>query len=262
MTNNKSVLRYVGGKNRATKILDDIITNYFDITRYNTIISPFFGGGSFEFYVQNKYNKKLIVNDKYTPLYNFWNQIKINKNQLCNELYKRLNITKEQFNNYKQQIVNLDNNILEQAIQYFIINRSSYSGGTMCAGFSKDAAEKRFTKSSIDRINNLDFQNIDLYNLDFEEFLNKFDNDILYFVDPPYYLVKSNLYGNKGDLHKNFNHQKLFDILKNKKNWILTYNDCDYIINLYKDYKIIKTNWSYSMNKTKKSSEIIIIKFS
>ena len=27
------------------------------------IISPFFGGGSFEFYMQNKYNLKLIVND-------------------------------------------------------------------------------------------------------------------------------------------------------------------------------------------------------
>ena len=52
-----------------------IINDYFDISMIKTIISPFFGGGSFEFYMQNKYGLKLIVNDKFTPLYNFWNQI-------------------------------------------------------------------------------------------------------------------------------------------------------------------------------------------
>ena len=31
------------------------------------------------------------------------------------------------------------------------------------------------------------------------------------------------------------------------------------IKNLYKDFKIIETSWSYCMNKSKKSSEIVII---
>ena len=39
----------------------------------------------------------------------------------------------------------------------------------------------------------------------------------------------------------------------------MTYNNCDYIRNLYKDYIIIDANWSYGMNASKKSSEIIII---
>ena len=60
-------------------------------------------------------------------------------------------------------------------------------------------------------------------------------------------------------MHENFNHELLFELLKTKKNWLLTYNNCDYIKNLYKDFLIIHTNWSYGMNKTKKSSEIIII---
>ena len=47
--------------------------------------------------------------------------------------------------------------------------------------------------------------------------------------------------------------------MKTKKNWIITYNNCEYIKNLYKDYLIIDVNWSYSMNKTKSSSEIIIL---
>jgi len=56
---NVSPLRYPGGKTRACKILDETISKYFDITQFNTLVSPFFGGGSFEFYFQNKYGLKL-----------------------------------------------------------------------------------------------------------------------------------------------------------------------------------------------------------
>ena len=44
--NNKSPLRYPGGKSRACKILDDILQNYYDPVKFTTLISPFFGGGS------------------------------------------------------------------------------------------------------------------------------------------------------------------------------------------------------------------------
>ena len=74
---NVSPLRYPGGKTRACKIIDNILTEQFDITQYDTLCSPFFGGGSFEFYFQNKYNHKLIVNDKFPPLYHFWKQVKV-----------------------------------------------------------------------------------------------------------------------------------------------------------------------------------------
>ena len=54
MLNNISPLRYPGGKTRACKIIDNIITTHFDIRQFDTLCSPFFGGGSFEFYFQNK----------------------------------------------------------------------------------------------------------------------------------------------------------------------------------------------------------------
>ena len=63
----------------------------------NTIISRFLGGGSFEFFLQNKYNKQLVVNDKFVPLYNFWNQAKNNNQALCDILSTNLGTTKEQF---------------------------------------------------------------------------------------------------------------------------------------------------------------------
>jgi DNA adenine methylase len=263
--NNKSPIRYPGGKTRACKILDKIINEYFDIKSFDIIISPFFGGGSFEFYMQNKYGLKLLVNDKFTPLYNFWNQIKIDKNKLCEELRKITTISKEEFMIYRSSIMDLNDNILEQSKQYFIINRCSFNGSTLSGGFSQEASKKRYTPSSINKIELLDFTNIDIYNKDFYDFINDNDNDNdnnkrIIFLDPPYYLEKkSKLYGNNGDMHEDFNHQLLFELITKKRNWILTYNNCDYIKDLYKDYIIIDVNWTYSMNKTKQSSEIIII---
>ena len=154
-----------------------------------------------------------------------------------------------------------EKNNLKQSIMYFIINRCSFSGSTLSGGFSLEASKKRFTKSSINRIQELNLTNYDIYNLDFEEFINNNqDEKNLIFLDPPYYLEKSStLYGNNGDMHDSFDHDKLYNILLKNKNWFITYNNCDYIKKLYKNFKIIETNWSYGMNKSKKSSEIVII---
>ena len=258
---NKSPLRYPGGKTRACKILDTIVNKYFDIKQFNTILSPFIGGGSFEFYMQNKYNLKIIANDKFTPLYNFWNQSKLNNNELCEKLYKNNDISKEKFQDYRTIIMNETNDLI-QAYYYFIINRCSFSGATLSGGFSKEASVKRFTTSSIDRIKQLNLSNVDFYNKDFEEFINDNTSNTLIFLDPPYYLEEnSKLYGCNGDMHETFTHNKLYEIISTKKNWIMTYNNCDYIRTLYKDFTILDAEWSYGMNKSKQSSEIIIISF-
>jgi len=259
--NNKSPLRYPGGKTRACKKLEVILNKKYNIDNFNNVISPFFGGGSFEFYIQNNYNLNIIANDKFKPLYTFWNTCKNNKENLCNELNKYLsNIQKEDFNRLREKIMN-ENDELKQSVMYFIINRCSFSGATLSGGFSLEASQKRFTKSSIDRVNNLNFTKFNIFNLDFEEFINNNDDENNFiFLDPPYYLEKkSKLYGNNGDMHESFDHIKLYNCISRKKNWLMTYNNCDFIKNLYKDFEIIETSWSYGMNKNKKSSEIVII---
>jgi DNA adenine methylase len=146
-----SVLRYPGGKSKACKVLDEMIKNNFNMNDYDTVISPFFGGGSFEFYLQKQYNLKIVANDKFTPLYNFWYVCKHENDALCNELYLNLDkINKEDFILLRKNIMNDVNT--EQAKNYFIINRCSFSGSTLSGGFSGEASKKRFTKSSIDRI--------------------------------------------------------------------------------------------------------------
>ena len=91
-------------------------------------------------------------------------------------------------------------------------------------------------------------------------YLNTITDNTIIFLDPPYLLDNSKLYGNNGDLHEHFDHVNLSNILKQSNvDWIMTYNNSPKIRQLYSEFKIIECDWSYSMNKSKQSSEIIIL---
>ena len=61
----RTPIRYAGGKSKAF----DFISTYIPFwPRPKEIVSPFFGGGSFEFYMQNKYQLNILANDKFTHL--------------------------------------------------------------------------------------------------------------------------------------------------------------------------------------------------
>ena len=206
---NKSPLRYPGGKTRACKKLDEILNRNFNLDDFNCIVSPFFGGGSFEIFVQNKYNMDIIANDKFKPLYSFWISAKNQKSSLCEKIraQKSNEITSIKFKSMREEIITCDDT-LTQGTLYFIINRCSFSGSTLSGGFSKESSLKRFTESSIKRIENLDLSKSIFFNQDFTDFINlHFENDNendkkLLFLDPPYYLEKgSKPYGNNGDMH-------------------------------------------------------------
>lgn len=258
---NKSPLRYPGGKSRACKIIEETIQNHTDISKFTKLVSPFFGGGSFEFYLQNKYNLEIIANDKFEPLYNFWFRAKTNNSELVDLIKTLKPVSKEQFEQYRKIVMDCSVNSLIRAAYYFVINRCSFSGATLSGGFSKESSEKRFTQNSIANIISLDLSKTSFENKDFTQFLSdmKIDDQTLIFLDPPYYLSNPKLYGDNGDLHEYFDHKTLADTLKKQKNWVLCYNDCEYINRLYNEYEIYNVNWSYGMNKTKESSEIIIV---
>ena len=81
---------------------------------------------------------------------------------------------------------------------------------------------------------------------------------IFFIWTPPYIIEQSNLYGSRGDMHKTFDHEKLRDILGERKNWLLSYNDCIVTRELYKDFKIETPEWIYSMGRNKQSRELLI----
>ena len=100
--------------------------------------------------------------------------------------------------------------------------------------------------------------------LDFRRSILK-HKDAFVYADPPYYIGKKKLYGNQGDMQfGQKDHEDLAKILKNRRHWVLSYNDTPEVRKLYRDFKKIKPSWSYGMSgvksrKKKHSNEILIL---
>ena len=252
------MLRYPGGKTRAIKVLEQHLPE----CGIDEIVSPFFGGGSFELAMSEKFSIPVFANDKFQPLFNFWNVLKQKPNELHGFIKSHMPVSKEDFQYYKQLLYNPEISVIEQAAYYYIINRCSFSGSTCSGGYSKESAEKRHTMSALNRMLTIDLSRLIFTNEDFTTFLGRYSEEFL-FLDPPYYLGnQSNLYGTNGDLHELFDHHALYHILTTKPKWMLCYNDCEYIREKYSSYNIREVKWTYGMNKSKKSKEVLITSYS
>lgn len=250
----KSPLRYPGGKSKAIKFLYKYFPNDFNIYK-----EPFFGGGSVGIYIaQTIKNIRIEVNDLNYELYCFWQSLKTQPDKLVEEIIKLKNEFKNGKNLYNFIINRRNSNlsILERGIDFFILNRITFSGIVDSGGFSQKAYESRFTMSSIDRLKNT-YKVIKNFNFSCDNFFNIIDSDsqkdTFIFLDPPYYSsVKSKLYGKKGILHSNFNHKNLRDYLcKTKSKFLLTYDNCEFIKELYKDFYTLEWDLQYGMNNYK-----------
>ena len=257
--NIKTPLRYPGGKSRAVKFLK----NYFPET-FIEYREPFFGGGSVGLYItQNNKNIKIKVNDINYSLYSFWNTLKLFPNDMINGirmLKNKFDIGRELYNFiYSRRTSNIS--MLDNAIYFFILNRITFSGLVDSGGYSERAFLERFTNKSIEKLKEVYFviKDFEFYSNDFPELIQMNGDKVFIFLDPPYYSTSnSKLYGKCGDLHKNFNHNKLYDLLSNTNHkFMLTYGNNDYIKKIYRKFNIIEWNLQYGMNNYKQNKAAI-----
>jgi len=253
---NKSPLRYPGGKTRALAILQRYLETHYPGRR--TLLSPFLGGGSFELDQASK-GFQVFANDLFLPLYTFWRVLQLDPRGLHTAVIGRLPVSKEAFLEIRQSKLSYTDP-QEIAAGYFVVNRCSFSGSTFCGGFSAEASEKRCNQSAVDRLLDVDLRNVTLSNQDAVEFLRNHPEspDTVIYADPPYFIT-TYVYGKDGDMHEGFDHEGFAMALRMRKDWILSYNDCPYIRELYKGCRIISESWSYGMNAEKPSSEVIIL---
>ena len=253
----KSPLRYPGGKSRAIETIAKLIPDFDEFRE------PFLGGGSVFVYVKQHYpTKKIWVNDLYSELYTFWTMTQKDVSALIDKIYqwrKQYPIGKELFQFLNQNLPNF--NDLEKASAFFIFNRITFSGTTLSGGYSESAFQGRFTESSIKRLNDLAnvIKDSIITNYDYEELVKKEGENVFIFLDPPYYsATKSALYGKNGNLHKSFDHKRFAENMKNcKHQWLITYDDSDYIRNLFSFANIISWNLTYGMRNITENSDQI-----
>jgi DNA adenine methylase len=245
----KSPLRYPGGKNRIAKIIVQKFPNFAEYRE------PFLGGGSVFIAAKQRFSdKKFWINDAYFELFKFWEQAQIDVETLQNQIIE----LKNKFADGKELYKHLKLNHLETAAAFFIFNRITFSGTALSGGYSESAFRGRFTLSSIERLKPLQklLENVKITNLDYENLLNANGENVFLYLDPPYFSAqKSMLYGNRGNLHKNFDYERFAEAVKScKHKWLITLDDCQYIRQLFKFAEIAPLKFSYGMRNVNKKS--------
>jgi DNA adenine methylase len=251
----KSPLRYPGGKSKAIDKIAEYLPDSFSEYR-----EPFVGGGSLFIYLKQKYpHLKIWINDLNTELFLFWKIAQSNLAQLVTEVRR----IKEQHTNGKllfQELATVNVKELsdiERAIRFFVLNRITFSGTIESGGFSEESFHKRFTYSSIERLEKLEqiLQNIKITNLDYSHLLNPEGKDIFLFLDPPYFCAtKSKLYGKDGNLHTSFNHQRFAEFLVQcPHSYLITYDDSPEIRKNFESVNVCGWEMQYGMNNYKQN---------
>lgn len=243
----KSPLRYPGGKSRSVDLISTIIPEFDEFRE------PFLGGGSIFIYAKQRFpNKTFWINDLYFELYKFWEMTQKDVDALIDKIYEWRNqfpIGKELHKFLNENLSTF--NDLERGAAFFIYNRITFSGTSLSGGFSEHAFTGRFTESSIQRLNQFAkvINGSTITNLDYEELVKKDGENVFIFLDPPYYsATKSALYGKNGNMHKSFDHVKFADDMKNcKHKWLITYDDSEYIRELFSFANIIPWELMYGM---------------
>ena len=210
----KTPLRYPGGKSRAVTKMDQ----YFpDLRDYVEFREPFLGGGSVAIHISKKYpHLKITVNDFYEPLVNFWQQLQMFGVELKDQLldYKLTHndpdSARELFNNSKSIINKTSESSINRAVAFYIVNKCSFSGLTESSSFSSQASVSNFSVRGIEKLPGYQsiISNWHINGYSYEYLMeNNMHDGIFMYLDPPYD-IKDNLYGKKGSMHKNFDHDK------------------------------------------------------
>jgi len=252
----RSPLRYPGGKSRAVNLISSLIPP-FDEYR-----EPLVGGGSLFFYAKQKFpEKKFWINDLYYPLFCFWRELQSSQDEVIKQIWKWRKKFPEGKKLFRFLTENIsDFNSTETAAAFFVFNRITFSGTTESGGFSEQAFTHRFTESSIERLMPMEkvLEKVKISHLDYEKVISAPGKNVFIFLDPPYYsATKSALYGKNGALHKNFDHHRFAETMKNcKHNWLITYDDSPFVRELFSFANIVPWDLTYGMrNITAQSNQ-------
>ena len=248
----KTPLRYPGGKSRACKKMDPFFP---DLRDYDAYYEPFLGGGSVALHITKKYPKlKIIVNDLYEPLYNFWLRLQVDGDYVHSQLqqlksrYSDRGSAKGLFLDAKEKLYDLDVSDKDRAVCFYIINKCSFSGLTESSSFSAQASDANFSMRGIDKLPVYSKLIKDWYitNVDYHHLLGDKEKTFVY-LDPPYD-IKDNLYGKKGSIHKKFDHDdfaKSCEIYNSEM--LISYNSDQLVKDRFKDWNCAEFDLTYTM---------------
>lgn len=266
MPNFFTPLRYPGGKGKFA----DFVKDLFEANNLSgDYLEPYAGGAGVALdLLFNDYCTNIHINDFDIAVYNFWKSITENTEPFLKLLHDT-NITMEEWYKQKQILSNHhEHSQLEHGFATFFLNRTNRSGilkGGVIGGKNQNGNYKldaRYHKENLSkRIEKIgEYRDrIRVHNLDALELLGQVDKLLpehsLIYLDPPYYVKGQGLYRN---FYVHDDHVKIREALdKVKTKWIVSYDNCDPIKEIYKGYTKDEYVLNYSAHSTSKGQEIM-----
>lgn len=215
----------------------------------------------------------IIINDADPCVSTFWKVILDQETkfiELLDETPVTIDEWKKQADIYNNH---LDHSPIEIAFASFFMNRCNHSGIMVKAGpiggieqTGKWKVDARYNKKElIRRIEKISFykDRISVYNMDAIHLLKQVIipsdsiGDMLVYLDPPYYDKGCKLYLN---YYQHEDHAELANFINQQTSfkWILSYDNVPAIHQLYSNQNRVQFNLSYSANKRRIGSELLI----
>lgn len=244
----RSFIPWVGGKLLLAKKITSLFPNEFE--RYIEV----FGGGASVLFSKEKQAPFEVYNDINGNLVNLFRCIKYHREELQREIRGFPN-SRELFQEFISQLQTPYLTDIQRAARFFLIIRLSFAANARdynCKPHNLNTPID-YLEAVQERLNG--GQGVVIENKEFDNLIRVYDRPKAFFYcDPPYYGAEK-FYGVSFEEEE---HQRLHDCLKSIKGmFLLSYNDCPYIRDLYKDFHILSVERGNNIGKGKYKELII-----
>lgn len=266
-----SPLRYPGGKAQLASYLEQLIEA--NGLRGSTYYEPYCGGaGAALSLLESDTVDRLFLNDADKRVYSFWRAALTNTDRFVDKIHAT-ELTIAEWHNQREICNRSSSRLFDMGFATFYLNRCNRSGVLSGAGpiggFKQEGKWKldaRFNKIELaKRIAKLSQykKRISIYCGDAIDFLKcklprgKERKDCFVYLDPPYVQKGQRLYLNAYDAE---DHRNLGKYLRRQLqlNWIVSYDDCDLVREIYSGFKLRRLNIKYSLQRRREGRELLV----
>jgi len=269
MNKSLSPLRYPGGKYK----IYDKVKNLIEINELGdrSYVEPFAGGFGIGLgLLRDNIVQTAVLNDFDPHIYNFWHTI-LNHADDFLQIMMETSITIEERQRQKEVYDDGHADQVKDGFATFFLNRVNFSGvitGGPIGGFKQSGTYKLDCRFNKDEIKNKVEQiallrdRIELYNYDASElishYLHERVHESFFNIDPPYVKKGHRLYTNffKEVDHRNF--KRTISEHLGDSCWIVTYDDCELIRDIYRDYHMVEYGILHNAGGSVQGKEVVI----
>ncbi|EPF4525386.1 DNA adenine methylase [Enterococcus faecalis] len=201
-------VKWAGGKSKLAPIIEKKIIESISLDDVDTYVEPFLGGGSFFFYMIQKYNfKNKIISDINWELINLYKVIQLTPE----EFIVKLDEIQDNYNNlqdleekseffysvrkeYNDVLLNSNKGDIDikQAVNFLFLNKLGFNGlyrvnlkGLYNVPFGKREKASLYNKENILGVSSL-LSDVKILNCEYEKTFEYASRNTLFYFDPPY----------------------------------------------------------------------------